>query len=336
MKLQRYSFFSFLLMLIVGIYVEQFVSVEYYTFDMFGFRQKLPISVWMVLPIFILYVSSVLHMLVYSFKNYRYKKVISTDYINTIDMIKSKAIGDNKSYKFKTKEFKDISKILDEANVEFVDAKHTGIENVDTLIDDLNSISNSQVVNLKPYDLSNDNPIYKKNIQKKIQNDSKFALEVLKKSTDYDAKTIASAYKRVIVNKDKNSIKKYIDIVDLDIEIITMLVNELKKSIEFTTQEIETIFKNSNLSPLEYMKIARVLKSKITPDEIIELTDKLYGDNEDMVETVIFVYLDFEMIEKAKEILDAYDEDDFTQFRTYLLVKEHGINLSISKFLHLK
>jgi hypothetical protein len=336
MKLRRYTLLSFLFIAIIGGYVEVAIDAGFYTLDILGFVYKLPVSVWVVVPLILLYFASLFHMIFHNLKNYLYNKTITTDYNNMIDFLKAKALDQTPSQTFKTQEFKNLSTILKESSISLLDIHTTGVTTIDSLVTDLNKVRNNEVINLKPYSLAHDNPVYLKNAENRIEQESNYALDVLKKSTNYDVQTLQKAYMTLIKNHDEANIKKYMNIVHLDLEIIQMLIAELKETIDLTTEDLENIFANSKLTAIEYMKIARVLKLKINPDEVLELTNRLFNDNEDMIEAVIFVYLDFEMVDKAQDILDAYDEDEFTQFRTYLLIKEHGINLSISKYLNLK
>ena len=175
--------------------------------------------------------------------------------------------------------------------------------------------------------------LFIKNRMNKLDSDSSYVQEVLKKSSEYSSELVRYAFMTLIKAKDGDSIKKYLSKVYVDKEILFELIAEFNQSLVFSTDEIIELLKPLKLSEDDYIQVVKMLKTKISPHELLLIVQKLQDDNEELTEALIYVYIDLEMIGQAKELLEGYDEDDFVNYRSFLILKEAGHNFTIDKFL---
>ncbi|HEC1748032.1 TPA: hypothetical protein R1707_000731, partial [Campylobacter lari] len=104
MKVKLFFFASLVYLLIVAVLVYN-LNLGNYTFTISTFELNLPISLWVILPAFILMVLALLHMSFYGFlKHLQYKNLIkdSKNYENFLIDVFLKKIS---KIKFKTQEF---------------------------------------------------------------------------------------------------------------------------------------------------------------------------------------------------------------------------------------
>ena len=82
MRLGLYVFATLVLMVIVGGFTYT-VNPDHYTLEMMGINFNFPVAVWVVLPMLLLFIFTLIHMFFYGLKNYfMLKKNIYIIYIN--------------------------------------------------------------------------------------------------------------------------------------------------------------------------------------------------------------------------------------------------------------
>ena len=76
---------------------------------------------WLILPISLLAVASILHILWYGIIDYFRKRAMSKDYENLIKMIRLDLLEKNEEFNFKTTEFKNLSSIISQLKIDTKD-----------------------------------------------------------------------------------------------------------------------------------------------------------------------------------------------------------------------
>jgi len=333
MKSRRYTFFSVLFIVLVGLYVYSFQG-ESYTVDIVGLAIELPIAIWIILPLVVFYGLSTLHMLFYGFNSYLFAKKYENDYENMIALIKSRVLKEDKKYfDFKTKEYKNIGEFLFhlELNIKDTDFKSKELD-LDDILSSYKKIENGDFV--KDVDFKKDDPMYIKNIQNRLDKDSKFAFEVLKNASIYSEDITKDAFVKVIESLDKKDIFKYMENVNFDKELAFLIFDKYKNAeLDLTIEEIKDIVSKAEFVELDFIKLANLLKSDFEPENLIAIFEALSNRFEKAEESYIYILLDLEMIEKAKDILDLANENEFLKLKAYLSLKEQGEYFNIELFI---
>ena len=333
MKLKRYSLFSVLFIIVIGIYIEYYVSDAMYGIVIFGDMYKFPVAIWVMIPMMLFYIGSLLHMFTHGLKYYFRTKSINTDFQNFVSLIIANITDNKKPFSFKNEEFQKLARILDKTEIRTHGAIKCEIQEVDEISKTISAIESGEYVKLKKGFFPADNKLYIQNRKNKLDIDSSYVHEVLKKSSEFSEELVKYAFMSLVRAKDGENIKKYLDKVKLDKKMLFELINEFNQSMIFDSDEIVELIKPIDLNGDDYIEIVRALKQKISPDELLLVVQKLQYDNEELTEALIYVYIDLEMIEKAKELLEGYDEGEFINYRSFLILKDSGYNFTIDKFL---
>ena len=133
MGLKKYFIFSVILIVAIFGFVYSLELGEY-NVSLFDYSLALPISVWMIMPISLLALATIVHLLWYSIINFFKKRAIEKDYEAMIKMIKSNLLEKEEVSKFRTAEFKNLASIFSQLKL---DVKGNRFLSVD---DELNKI----------------------------------------------------------------------------------------------------------------------------------------------------------------------------------------------------
>jgi len=126
----------------------------------------------------------------------------------------------------------------------------------------------------------------------------------------------------------------------MDDEIKNINIVNIPKNYEFFKNKIEDrllewlkeaeknvkeLIDKSNLTNKEYIQIAQVMyKDAKNPEVLFELF-------ENKIVAYVYLLIEYEMIDKAKEIVK---ENDIKYFEYYLLLRENNIKVDIKEYLN--
>ncbi len=332
MKLKRYSFFSLIFVIFVGLYVYSF-NGDFLRLSLFGIELELPIAIWIILPIILFYVVSFLHMVFYGFSNYFAIKKYETDYKSMIEFLKALVLKqDTYDIEFKTKEYRNIANFI--LNSEFsIDKNFKSRESeLDEAIKTFSRIENGEYI--KDLKLSKDNHLYIKNISNRLRIDPKFAVEVLKNPTQYSEDLVKASFIKIIEEADKKEIYRFIDNVKFDKELVDLILQKYKEGvIELSVEKIKDIIARANFKKVNFINLANMLKTNFEPETLIAIFEGLSSRFQEAEEAYIYILLELELIDKAKEILDLSNENEFLKLKAYLKLKERGEHFQIELFI---
>ena len=331
MGLKTYIGFSLLLIMAVGISGYAIQNGEY-EISVGGYSLALPIIVWVLAPAIILFVFSVLHLMFYGSVNYCKNRGFDKDELTILETIKSILLQKDDKKKFKTLGYKNVASILNQFNIDVKDSAFTSSnEGLNQVVSQIKDIKAGKYVNEKSLKLKPDSALAKQNLINKINEQVDYAVDVLKKATQFSPEVSRVAYFNVLENKTMTTIKKVYTNVVLDKEMALKLFLKDIDNSEFglTKDEILKITKSLNYSKEEYLTLAKLYKDGLTPDKLLELFEKISEEVEVAADAYLFVLLELEMIDKAKEVLSGYPEDEFTVFRALLDLKDAGKHYSL-------
>ena len=139
------------------------------------------------------------------------------------------------------------------------------------------------------------------------------------------------AFFNVLENKTMTTIKKVYNNVILDREMAFKLFLKDIDNNEFglSKEEILKITKSLNYSKEEYVTLAKLYKDALTPDKLLELFETISEDNDTATTAYFYVLCELEMIDKLRDILSGYNEDEMLAFRAILDLKEAGKHYSL-------
>jgi len=242
-------------------------------------------------------------------------------------LIESKLLEKENKSNFRTKRFKELSNVLNQLEIKpSREIFSSSNEELNKIVSSIQSIKDGKYVSEKSIKIQENSTLGKQNLLNKINEQVDFALDVVKKSENYDFDTVKQAFLKVLSEKSMTTIKKVYKNVNFDKELVSKLFEKDRENSEFgfENSEIIDIVKNVKLTKDDYLEMAKNYKSTLNPDKIIDLFEKLSNQNEEATTAYLFVLSEFEMIDKLREVLANTNENEYVSFKALVDLKDCG------------
>jgi len=338
MHIKKYIMASLVLMVLVGWYVYAYISHESIGLDFFGIHlPSLTLAIWVVVPMFLLFLTSVLHMSFYSFlgsiKLRRYNK----DFDKILDAIVEAYLGkEDRKHIFKTSRYKLIGSLIDNATIFPHPNMADDVENdkVKEVITMINKIKDGEVVDLKKYALSKNNPLFIQNVKNSYKNKTITAEEILSNSKNYNEEICKYVYIDMAKKSSLKMIEQHNEFLTKEALFeIVIRINATEDTLEADNEAIITLLKKLELTTADYMKVSKLLSKSMSPDQRIKLFEILSEENDSLIEVYLYTLYDLGMLDLADEILRNSEETEHLIFKAYRALKNDNQNFTIDLFI---
>lgn len=332
MGLRKYIIFGliFLVLSAIGAFIN---SSGDFRLIFFSNVYVLPVAIWVVMPAFVLFIASILHIFIYSVRHYFDAKAFENDEKALKALIRDLILGKKSSKVFKTKEFSEIGEILGNFNLIAKEKSTTTNDaEINNLLTMIHKINAGQFVSPKELKLQNDSSLYEKNILNEINEDINFAIDVVRKSSAYSFDSTKAAILKILAEKNIATIIKYIDEIKIDREIALALFDkdsQKNTEVSFSQDKIAELAKKAELCAKDFIAIAKFYKNRMGPDELIRLFENLSSVIDEATEAYLYILFEFEMIDAAKEVLLGSTKNEFVPYKALLDLKHAGKHYSI-------
>jgi hypothetical protein len=334
MGLGKYIFGSLILILAIAGFTHFGLGMGDYRFEYQGIVILLPIAVWIVLPALLLWVLTILHLMYYGFKGYLYKRSISKDETNLFKFIKDKLESKDTKYGFKNKSFEEVADVLSQAN--FCITKEEFESSNKALTDavkQINKIKSGIYVSEKEYKIVADEELEQQNLSNRIAAKGEFYLDVLSKPSQYTKELVTQAFEKLLGEKSITTIKKYMNDVELNDELILEIFRkdaQQQEDFSLTNAEILKLISRSTFDKEKYLEFTNIYKNSMSPDRLIQIFEELVKNNDDEVmDAYLYTLFQFEMIDEIRDILVASSKNEYTPFKALLDLKDSGKNYTL-------
>ncbi len=326
MGFKKYIVFS---ALFIGVIFGYTFSLELGDFKvtLFDISLLLPIAVWIIAPLVVLFIATVLHILFYGLINAFKQRAIEKDKETMINLIKSNLLEKNLPKRFKTKAFKEMSAIISQLKLNVRDSNFSSSDSeLNFLISNIQDIKAGKFVSDKSLKLNERSELSNQNLINKVNEQIDFSVEVLKKSENYPQNIVKQSFINVINEKSMTTVKKLYKNIKLDKDLARRLFEKDAANNEFgfTSEEISKIVKDLEYTTEDYLALARNYESILQPDQIIALFEKLSEEIDASTPAYLHVLFEYEMIDKVREIIDTTPEGEYTSFKALLDLKDAG------------
>lgn len=336
MGLKKYILFTIIYIVAVGAYVYSF-NGDTYTLTFFGVPLSLKIALWVVLPTIILAVATVLHILFYSFKNYLTQRNLQKDYKTYLQYVKYQMLENDIDMKFTTKWFELPSKVLNHFKFDAKnDAGDIDDEELRDTIETLRKIEAGEFISLKKYKLPKDNYFVKKNILNKLSQDKKESENILKDCEDKDSDICKKAFDVYCTYANYSDIKNQGFKIDKELfdKLMQRFVDK-DDNFKFDVDDLKELLKKFDFNKSDYIKYAKKLKTLLNPEAILSIYEDLSNDKEEALQAYLYLLFEFQMIDKARELLQSIQSKEVNKFKYILELKDCGKNFDIDIFFDL-
>jgi len=334
MGFKKYIVASFLLIAIISGYVYSLNLGDYtLSITQLNFTQTLPVFVWVILPVLVLFVASFLHMVFYNTKSYFTRKNMLKDISSFSTIVRDRLLKKESSVIIRTDELKKVANVLNQLDMDIIDNKlSTDVNVISDVVDKIVKINNGEYISAKELKLPNDNELMQKNILNRINNDDNFAVEVLKNSDKYSEELIEKAFANIIKNKSFDTVKKLASNIKLSNEMVKLLLlkdSTASKEFSLTNSEILVYIQDNKFTNQELIQIAKNYKKHMSPEQLIKLFEDISANDESLTTSYLYVLFEYEMISQIREILVNSQKDEYTIFKALIDLKDAGKYYSI-------
>lgn len=340
MRLKRFSIISLLLILAIGAYIYSFEDGQYAFVHLNKFYSaipavELPIALWIVLPGLLVFLYALIHFGVLNISGYFREKTFQKDYKNLIEQIRITILGEHKEFLFKTKRYQELSAILKQFEFKAKDiTEETEVERIDCVLKAISELQKGNTIDLKLFAVSGDNALVEHNELNRLEQNEKFALEIFKKPASYTTKIKEKAFDKLLDFAEEKEIKRCLGLITLNKPLSEKLFEKfVQNTISLSSEEIRNIAKDAGYMKNDYIALAKKLKERFPPDSWIGLFEYLADHDENAEESIIYVLLELEMVDRAKERINNAPDENMQKFEAYLALKECDRHFPIDIFV---
>ena len=327
MGLRKYILGSVLLAIIIFGYTFSIEAGDY-KLQLLDFTLLLPVAIWVVLPMVLLLILTIIHILYYGLKNYFTLKAISKDSQSLTALIKKRLLNETSELKFQNENFKEIGDIVSQLTIDVSNSNFSSAnKDIAKAIDQKFTINSGKYISSKELKLEETNPIMINNIKNRISMDDNFALEVVKSPTKYSEELLKFAFLKAVKTKSMTSIKKVIADLKFDNEMVEALLkkdSEQKAEFAMTNDVILDLISKVELSNTQLINIAKDYKKSMAPDQVLKLFEDIASKKEELTTVYLYVLAEYEMIDQMRNILENSGTNEYIPFKALVDLKDAG------------
>ncbi|MGB3750856.1 MAG: hypothetical protein WA945_04765 [Arcobacteraceae bacterium] len=327
MGLKKYIIGSLLLAIIILGYTFSIASGDF-RIQIFETTFLLPIAIWVILPMILLLVLTIIHIIFYGLKNHYIIKAVTKDSQSLISLINKRLQNETASFKFQNPNIKEIASIIEQLDIDVTNSNFSAEDKrMAQIVEQKFSIQSGKYIPSKELKLDKDNPLMIQNIKNRIMLDDNFALEVVKSPEKNSQEIVKFAFLKVLKSKSITSIKKIVEGLEFDNEMMVKLLkkdSEQKPEFAMTNDMILSLLKKVSLSTSELTTIAKDYTKSMTPDQVIQLFEKLSQEKEEYITVYLYVLAEYEMIDEIRDVLVNSAADEYIPFKALVDLKDAG------------
>jgi hypothetical protein len=336
MQLKRYSIASFILMILVAVAVYS-IDNGSLSFDLLGMHfPNLPVAFWVVVPLIIMYLASLLHMGVYALVgNYKLRR-LSKDHEKMIDALRDSLLGMNdRNYVYKSDAYKLMGKLIDNALIlPYETLRIVGNEKIDEALELMRDVKEKKKVDIKKFHLPSTTSIAIQNNLNRFERGEMDADSILSRPDSYGEIVCAKAYESYVKTASVGSIIKFKHLFTKSSLIdFVQRINASENGIQISNEELATIFSSLKLSGKDWIDLSEAMSKNMVPEQRIRLFEMLSEHNDDAMEGYLYTLYDLQMIDTANEILNSTAHNDYLIFKAYRDLKKANKHYDIAIFL---
>lgn len=338
MRLGLYIFAALTLTAIIGAFAYT-INPNNYIVEVMGINFNFPVAVWLVLPMILLLVFTVIHMLYYSLRSYFKLKKWQRDAETLDDALYWSMMNEPKEQKYAIPEVASAATLLGKANLNVTDAVEGLSPRLSKALNVVNKIKNGEYVDLKEHKMSkvfNDgNPILVHNRLNRLNADEKFVEEVMKSSSSYSNDVKAAALALFASRETFFKARKYAKIFDRKNFFVMLHRTQTEEDMELTSEILDDFVNALKLSCQDFANIANVTKKLFRPDDNLALFKKYQEHNPKAQNAYLYLLFEYELMDEVAAYLEEHDDSEFIRSRAILELKRENKNYKIEDLLDL-
>ena len=334
MRLGLYTFGALTLVLLVGAFV---YMLELGSYRLEAINVTLPITIWVVLPLILLFLFTLVHMFYYGMKNYFQIKKWKRDAETLEDALYWSLVNEPKVQKYATDEIKHSAAILGKSSLAFSENVEGLSPRLSRVVNIIQKIKSGEYVDLKAEKMSKvfnlGNPILMQNRLNCLESDEKFVESVMKARNEYTDIVQKEALSVFARKANFEQARKYIQ--SFNVENFLVMLNRVTSEDDLgLNKEMLTLFMNDlKLTCRDYIKVAQVTKKYFKPDENLALFNAYQKENEKAQNAYLYLLFEYELLDQANKFLEEQEENEFIKFRALYQLKRQNSKYRMSDII---
>lgn len=336
MQLKRYTIASLILMILVAAAAYS-IDNGAISFDLIGIHfPNLPVAFWVVVPLIIMYLASLLHMGVYALVgNFKLRR-LNKDHEKMIDALRDSLLGvGERNYVYKSDAYKLMGKLIDHSLIlPFETLRSIGNEKIDDVLQLMRDVKENKKVDIKKFHLASNTSIAIQNNLNRLERGEIDADSVLSRPDSYGEIVCAKAYESYVKTASVGSVMKFKHLFNKSSLIdFVQRVNASENGIQISNDDLVTIFASLKLDTNDWIDLSAAMSKNMLPEQRIRLFEMLSEHNDDAMEGYFYTLYDLQMIDTANEILNNTSHNDYQIFKAYRDLKRANKHYDIAIFL---
>lgn len=336
MQLKRYTIASLILMILVAVAAYS-IDNEAISFDLIGIHfPNLPVAFWVVVPLIIMYLASLLHMGVYALVgNFKLRR-LNKDHEKMIDALRDALLGvGERNYVYKSEPYKLMGKLIDHSLLmPFDTLRSIGNEKIDEVLELMRDVKENKKVDIKKFHLPSTTSIAIQNNLNRLERGEIDADSVLSRPDSYGEIVCAKAYETYVKTASVGSIMKFKHLfTKASLSDFLQRINASENGIQISNEELVALLLSIKLDSNDWIDLSEAMAKNMLPEQRIRLFEMLSEQNDDAMEGYFYTLYDLQMIDTANEILNNTANNDYLIFKAYRDLKKANKHYDIAIFL---
>ncbi len=337
MQLKRYTIASFILMILVAMAAYS-IDNGSVSFDLLGMHfPNLPIAFWVVVPLVVMYLASLLHMGVYALVgNYKLRR-LNKDHEKMIDALRDSLLGvGERNYVYKSDAYKLMGKLIDNSMImPYETLRSIGNEKIDEVLQLMRDVKEKKNVEIKKFHLPSTSSIAIQNNLNRFERGEMDADAILSRPESYGEIVCAKAYESYVKTASIGSVMKFKHLfTKASLTDFVQRINASENGIQISNEELASIFAGMKLEAKDWIDLSEAMSKNMLPEQRIRLFEMLSENNDDAMEGYLYTLYDLQMIDTANEILNNTANNDYLIFKAYRDLKKANKHYDIAIFLN--
>ncbi|MEN8726996.1 MAG: hypothetical protein ABF276_03445 [Sulfurovum sp.] len=336
MRLALYIFATFALMVIIAAFTYT-VNPDHYTIELMGINFSFPVAVWIVLPMLLLLIFTLVHMFFYGLKNYFILKKWQKDANTLEDALYWSLVNEPKEQKYGIDAVGNSASLLGKASLNITDNMEGLTPRLTRVVNIIQKIKNGDYIDLKEEKMTKvfnvGNPILTQNRLNRLESDDKFVADVLKSTSEFTEIVKAEALETFARKENFAKAQKYAKVFDIK-SFFTMLERVTEEdNLELTPEILTDFVKALDLSCQDFIKIVSVTKKYFNPEENLTLFRSYQIENPKAQNAYLYLLFEYELLEQVAIYLNEQEENEFIKFRAFYHLKQENTKYKLEEII---
>ncbi|ADR33796.1 hypothetical protein Sulku_1133 [Sulfuricurvum kujiense DSM 16994] len=336
MQLKRYTIASLILMILVAAAVYS-IDNGSISFDLLGMHfPNLPVAFWVVVPLAIMYVASLLHMGVFALVgNFKLRR-LNKDHEKMVDALRDALLGvGERNNVYKSDAYKLMGKLIDNSVIlPYETLRSVGNEKIDDALQLMRDVKENKKVEIKKFHLPSSTSIAIQNNLNRFERGELDADSILSRSERYGEIVCAKAYESYVKTASVGSVMKFKQFfTKASLADFIQRINAGENGIQISNEELSSLFASIKLDANDWIDLSAAMSKNMLPEQRIRLFEMLSENNDDAMEGYLYTLYDLQMIDTANEILNNTSNNDYQIFKAYRDLKRANKHYDIAIFL---